>query len=189
MANQKISALTALTGANVDFAADVLAIVDTSAAATKKILAGELLPPGMVVPYAGTTAPGGWILCFGQTVSQATFPALYLILGTTYGSDAGGNFTLPDLRGRAVFGDDNMGGSTASRVTAASGITGTTLGATGGNELTQAHTHGVEGLLNGSAFGASVFAGNGAGVQSASYGGGSSQNMPPTIILNYIIKT
>jgi hypothetical protein len=42
MANAKISALTALTGANVDTAADLLAIVDTSASSTKKILVDEL---------------------------------------------------------------------------------------------------------------------------------------------------
>src|SRR3954463_10310757 len=42
MANAKISALTALTGANVDTAADLLAIVDTSATTTKKILIDEL---------------------------------------------------------------------------------------------------------------------------------------------------
>lgn len=42
MADQKISALTALTGANVDTTADVLPIVDTSVTTTKKILVSEL---------------------------------------------------------------------------------------------------------------------------------------------------
>ncbi len=42
MADTKISGLTALTGANVDTAADLLAIVDTSASATKKITVDEL---------------------------------------------------------------------------------------------------------------------------------------------------
>ena len=42
MADTKISALTALTGANVDTAADVLAIVDTDVTTTKKILIDEL---------------------------------------------------------------------------------------------------------------------------------------------------
>ena len=42
MADTKISALTALTGASVDTAADVLPIVDTSATTTKKILIDEL---------------------------------------------------------------------------------------------------------------------------------------------------
>ena len=42
MADTKVSALTALTGANVDNSADVLAIVDTSVATTKKILVQEI---------------------------------------------------------------------------------------------------------------------------------------------------
>jgi len=42
MADTKISALTALTGASVDTTADVLPIVDTSATTTKKILIDEL---------------------------------------------------------------------------------------------------------------------------------------------------
>ena len=42
MADTKISALTALAGASVDTAADVIPIVDTSATTTKKILVDEL---------------------------------------------------------------------------------------------------------------------------------------------------
>ena len=42
MANTKISALTALTGANVDMTADVFALVDTSVTTTKKILGDQL---------------------------------------------------------------------------------------------------------------------------------------------------
>jgi hypothetical protein len=49
MADQKISALTALTGANVDQVADVLAIVDTSVTTTKKILISELAQAMLVL--------------------------------------------------------------------------------------------------------------------------------------------
>ena len=42
MANTKISALTALTGANVDMTADVFPLVDTSVTTTKKILGEQL---------------------------------------------------------------------------------------------------------------------------------------------------
>lgn len=42
MADTKISALTALTGANVEHTADALAIVDDSVTTTKKILVSEL---------------------------------------------------------------------------------------------------------------------------------------------------
>lgn len=43
MANTKISALTELTGADVDIAADFLAIVDTGVTTTKKIIPSNLL--------------------------------------------------------------------------------------------------------------------------------------------------
>jgi len=50
--------------------------------------------------------------------------------------------TLPDARGRAIFGKDDMGGSTASRLTNAnSGVTGTTLGISGGDERLYQHQH------------------------------------------------
>ncbi len=42
MSDTKISALTALTGGSVDTSADVFAIVDTSAGATKKILVDDV---------------------------------------------------------------------------------------------------------------------------------------------------
>jgi microcystin-dependent protein len=98
-----------------------------------------LVPVGVVVPFAGSTSPAGWLLCFGQAVSRTTYAGLFATISTTYGSgDGSTTFTLPDLRGRVVAGEDDMGGTAASRLTAAgSGITGTTLGATGG---TQTHT-------------------------------------------------
>jgi hypothetical protein len=49
---------------------------------------------------------------------------------------------VPDLRGRCVAGKDDMGGSAANRITAGnSGITGTTLGAAGGDERQHQHQH------------------------------------------------
>lgn len=48
MANTKISALTALAGSAVDSAADVLAIVDTSASLEKKILTSEVFKANQV---------------------------------------------------------------------------------------------------------------------------------------------
>lgn len=88
-------------------------------------------------------APSGWLACGGQAVSRTTYAGLFAAIGTTYGvGDGSTTFNLPDGRGRALFGLDNMGGSAASRLTAGgSGITGTTLGASGGNELLQSHTH------------------------------------------------
>lgn len=72
-------------------------------------LAGHLptwyAPPGMLAPYAGQTAPEGWLLCDGSAVSRTTYAALYAVIGTTYGAGNGSTtFTLPDLRGRVVAG-------------------------------------------------------------------------------------
>lgn len=104
---------------------------------------------GMVMPFAGTTAPTGWLMCYGQEVSRTTYADLYTALSTTYGSGDGSlTFNVPDLRGRVVAGQDDMGGTSANRLT--SPINGDTLGATGGAEdvtLTgaesgiQSHTH------------------------------------------------
>jgi len=105
---------------------------------------------GMLMPFAGSTAPSGWLLCYGQAVSRTTYSDLFSALGTTYGSgDGSTTFNLPDLRGRTIAGQDDMGGTSADRLTNQSGgLNGDTLGATGGSEthtLTEAelasHTH------------------------------------------------
>jgi microcystin-dependent protein len=87
------------------------------------------VPIGVVNPFAGATAPSGWLLCFGQTVSRTQYSGLFLTIGTTYGAgDGSTTFALPDLRGRTIAGEDDMGGTAANRLTSGgSGITGTTV--------------------------------------------------------------
>ena len=105
---------------------------------------GEIVanPIGTILAFAGSSAPAGHILCDGIAVSRTTYSALFGVIGTTYGAgDGSTTFNPPDLRGRALFGVDNMGGTAANRVTSAvSGITGTTLGAVGGDQHAQADT-------------------------------------------------
>ena len=45
-----------------------------------------------IMDFAGTTAPAGWLLCFGQSVSRATYAALFAAIGTTYGTADGSSF-------------------------------------------------------------------------------------------------
>lgn len=47
-------------------------------------------------------APRGWAACNGQVLPIARFPALYSLIGTTYGGDGETTFALPDLRQLAV---------------------------------------------------------------------------------------
>jgi microcystin-dependent protein len=78
----------------------------------------NLTPVGMLSPFAGSSAPDGWLLCHGQAVSQTTYAALFALIGSTYDvtSPGAGNFRVPDLRGRVIAGVDNMGGSDAGRL-------------------------------------------------------------------------
>lgn len=104
----------------------------------------SLFQSGMMMFYAGPTAPSGTLLCYGQEVAIASFTSLNTAIGTTHntGGEAPGNFRLPDARGRALFGRDDMGGVAANRITnAISGIVGTTLGAFGGHQSVGSHVH------------------------------------------------
>jgi microcystin-dependent protein len=106
---------------------------------------GGLAPTGTILDYAGSAAPTGWLLAYGQAVSRTTYANLYAILGTVYGAgDGSTTFNVPDLRGRTVFGKDDMGGTAANRITnAVSGLAATTLGAVGGDQNIPSHTHNI----------------------------------------------
>jgi microcystin-dependent protein len=95
-----------------------------------------IVPIGAVMDYAGASAPNGWLFCYGQAVSRTTYSALFAALSTTYGSgDGSTTFNLPDYRGRVLAGKDDMGGTSANRLTNQSGgLNGDTLGTTGGSE-------------------------------------------------------
>jgi microcystin-dependent protein len=94
------------------------------------------VPSGAIFPYGGTAAPSGYLLCFGQDISRSTYSDLFSAIGTTYGvGDGATTFTLPDLRGRVVAGQDDMGGSSANRLTGQTGgVDGDVLGGSGGGE-------------------------------------------------------
>lgn len=195
------------------------------------------VPSGALMPFAGSTAPTGWLLCFGQTLNATTNPEyadLYAVIGTTYGGSSISSFNLPDLRGRISVGlDSNSFSAFADRVTTAgSNLNSRTLGATGGNQSMQQHSHSVTDPGHGhgvydpghvhnywyitslagyglpypyygnaiysTAYGSPMsysgtgisIAGNSTGISIQNTGGGttSSQNVQPSIILNYIIK-
>lgn len=100
------------------------------------------VPIGTVMDFGGATAPNGWLLCFGQAVSRTVYALLFAIIGTAFGTgDGSTTFNLPDLRGRASIGADNMGGTAADRVTqGVSGVLASSVGQAGGSQLAQTDT-------------------------------------------------
>ena len=125
-------------------------------ASTEFILLGfdanpYMIPLGGILPYIGTVAPhSSYALPYGQAISRTTYAALFSMIGTTFGAgDGSTTFNIPDLRGRVLAGKDDMGGTSANRLTNQSGgLDGDVLGGTGGSEthtLTSgqmpSHTH------------------------------------------------
>jgi len=177
-----------------------------------------IMPAGSVIPYAGASAPTGFLFCDGSAVSRTTYATLFTALGgesSPYGlGDGSSTFNLPDLRGRVVAGKDNMGGSSANNLTDQSGgLNGDTLGDTGGSETQglaeanlPAHTHTfsdtdsitVGTLVSGDSVNrggsGQLFSNNSVTVSisgtTSSVGSGTAHNnVQPTIILQYIIRT
>jgi len=156
----------------------------------------QTVPTGTVSAFAGSAAPTGYALCDGSEVNRTTQAALFAVIGTTYGvGDDSTTFNLPDLRGRVVAGldsDNNVLDETTS-------IDGTALGEVGGDDvhtLTVAqmpsHNHTYNNSNDPSVQGAggTGLAGGDQSATTGSKGGDQAHNnVQPTIILNYIIKT
>ena len=83
---------------------------------TRDVFVGDLgVPVGTILPFAGTAAPYGYLLCDGSEQEIAKYLTLYNVIGTTYGTAFRGQqiptsltFVLPDLRGRFPLGKHDM---------------------------------------------------------------------------------
>ena len=111
---------------------------------------------GEVFDFAGTSCPAQSLEAYGQELNDTTYSALLAAIGTTYGVGGASTFNAPDLRGRVVAGEDDMGGTSANRLTAAvsQSPNGDTLGAADGEEVHTptlaeifAHTHTQQGAI------------------------------------------
>ena len=102
----------------------------------------DVLPKGMISPFAGSSAPTGWLLCNGSAVSRTTYSALFAVIGTTYGAgDTTTTFNLPDLLGRVPMGAGAGTDLTARTLGAELGVESVTL--TAAQSGSPSHDHGV----------------------------------------------
>lgn len=148
-------------------------------------LLNAMTPAGEVSAFARTTAPDGWIVCDGATVSRTTYARLFAAIGTTFGAGNGSTtFRLPDLRGEFIRALDLGRGVDAGR----------TLGSFQAGEI-QSHKHfgkniaGSDGLPD-SGFTAGERLGSGDGnpaFETTNTGG--SETRPRNVALLYCIRT
>lgn len=162
-------------------------------------------PAGMLQPTARASAPTGWLLCQGQAISRVTYADLFTAISTKYGvGDGSTTFNVPNMKGRVPVGLDPGDGTFNDR------------GKTGGSKthtLTTAqmpsHAHGGVGnhthtyqATAPSSTGQSgtdrvviaslpTYSTGGAGAHGhpASGGGAAHNNLPPYLIINWLIKT
>ena len=149
------------------------------------------IPTGFVGCYAGSTPPVNTVEAYGQAVSRVTYSKLFSQIGTTHGAgDGSTTFNLPDLRGRVMVGLDNMGGSAASRITAASVGGAETHTLTVAQMPSHAHSEST-GTASGDALpGGSTQGFAPTGTTTGSEGGGAAHNnTQPWIALKCVIGT
>ncbi|HNW93967.1 MAG TPA: tail fiber protein [bacterium] len=153
---------------------------------------------GAMVQYAGdsqtdTLTNAGWFICDGRAISRTY--ELYGVIGTTYGVGNGSStFNLPDLRGRMAIGA-NPGVITASITEDTRSIR--VIGDTGGVEthvLTDtempSHSHNLTANNDGGLYASHAGYSNTLATekQTTESGGDAPHiNMPPFIVVNYII--
>lgn len=176
------------------------------------------VPTGGVMPFAGTAAPSGYLLCDGSSVSSTTYLALHAVISNTYGGSAytgasGLNFNLPDLRSRIPICAGTGTGLTARTLGTTYGTETHTLATTNIPQMTtsnagsHSHTFSKEVLTYRGTGGdrydpypGTVWQGSaGAGLtlstqadHSHTVGTASPtavNHLPPALALNYIIKT
>ena len=59
------------------------------------------VPTGSILPFGGTTAPVGYVLCNGASYSAAQYLALFNVIGYSFGGSAG-SFLVPSLVGGSI---------------------------------------------------------------------------------------
>jgi len=74
-------------------------------------------PVGSTRAWHMETVPQGYLECNGASLLRASYPELFAVLGTTYGTADGTHFNLPDLRGTFVRGWDHAKGTDPDRAT------------------------------------------------------------------------
>jgi microcystin-dependent protein len=62
-----------------------------------------------ILMFAGNFAPRSTAFCGGEIIAISQNTALFSLLGTTYDGDGRVTFGVPDLRGRAPTGSNDMG--------------------------------------------------------------------------------
>ena len=197
------SAGKAIQGALFDAEFERIQTAVNSKADQTTVNAITSVPTAAVLPFGGTSAPAGFLLCNGQAVNRTAFSALFAAVGTAFGGgDGETTFNVPDLGGRVIAGRE----ATADRLQSG-GVDSTVIGENGaGGSDTHlllstesglpAHNHTFNYLsyeANSTQNGGSMVRGGTLDYSTSTAGPANAQsphnNVQPTMMMNFIIKT
>ena len=136
MGNQKITGLA--NGTSTNEAVNYGQLLSVTA---------DSVPIGGCLPYTGTTVPSAsWVWADGSSLLQASYPILYALYGSRYGSAAAGYFKVPDLCGRMVIGSGSGAGLTVRTIGQSGGAETVTL--TEGQIPGHAHNNAITTIID-----------------------------------------
>lgn len=111
------------------------------------------MPTGAIAMWSTQTPPTGWLECNGSEINRLSYPLLFAVIGTTFGSGNGSTtFNLPESRGLFPRGWNHSSTRSSpykdldasSRIAAATGgLTGDNIGTLQSDDY-KAHTHTYE---------------------------------------------
>lgn len=196
-----IAQIIKVTGAQIS-AGNPTVVYDSDQIATVKTFAGTVIPPN-------------WMLCDGRTLSRASYPQLADAMGVPAGNST---FTIPDLRSKMIYGATDptaqgaTGGAATHTLSAAEMPSHQHAGTTGAADRSLEHYHYIGGRTGASSADTNDLMARSAGAAEYWYfspvgglrssaidhlhafttdlrgSGGAHNNLPPYIVLAYIIK-
>ncbi|QLY27058.1 phage tail protein [Bdellovibrio sp. KM01] len=165
----------------------------------------SLIPAGVILPFGGSTAPGGYYLADGSAYPIAGNEDLHAAIGTSFGDGTktptgastgytpGQAFNVPDMRGRfmrGVAGSSTLDPDKTSResmITGGNGNTGNMVGSAQG-DLLKTHFHSTQATINYGGSGSWNFTGGPLGQSYVTGSTGGQETRPVNLNVNYIIK-
>ena len=161
---------------------------------------GGDVPVGVISEFGGQVVPAGSLMCDGSSYLRSTYPQLFSVIGTAFGSVDSTHFNVPDMRGIFARGVDGTAGNdpdkTSRTALKTGGASGNNVGSYQADQLIS-HSHLLVNLsyygdtshYNWAGFAYNNFAQDNAppaNINSSMTGG--NETRPKNVYVNYIIK-
>jgi microcystin-dependent protein len=151
---------------------------------------------GEIRMFAGNFAPVGWLFCQGQTLPISQYDVLFNLVGTTYGGDGQETFALPDLQSRVPVHQgagyplaQTGGAETVTLTTAQLPVHSHAPVATAAATGTSPSQNQWASYANNEYSSQPPADGLAPNALSAAGGGQTHDNLPPYLVINFIIAT